>query len=80
VRAEVARGYVSARLCSPRYLLPAAGLPLLSAHALARFGLPALLAVGAHHVILAHRYRRRWTRPGALFTSRRRSAGKDAIF
>ena len=63
---EVARGYVSARLCSARYLLPAAGLPLLSALALARFGLPALLAVGAHHVILAHRYRRRWTRPGAL--------------
>jgi len=61
-----ARGYVVARLCSPRYQLPAVALPLGSAAAIAGWANLGLAVALAAHLALAWRYRRRWQRPGAL--------------
>jgi spermidine synthase len=63
---ELARGYVFSRLCSLRFSVPVVALPLVSAWAVSRGGRYALAAAFAVHVVLAHRYRARWRRSGAL--------------
>ena len=63
---ERARGYLVARGCSPRYLLPALGLPLLGAALIARLGAWGLSAVLLAQIALAHHHRAAWKAQRAL--------------
>jgi spermidine synthase len=62
----LARTYVVRRALSLRYLGPALGLPLASAALVAHAGAIGVAAVVALHLGLAHAWRARLARPGAL--------------
>ncbi|MFT3770903.1 MAG: hypothetical protein QM820_36250 [Minicystis sp.] len=62
----LARSYLVRRALSFRYLGPAFGLPLASAALVAHAGAIGATAVVALHLGLAHAWRARLTRPGAL--------------
>ncbi|APR78850.1 Spermidine synthase [Minicystis rosea] len=62
----LARSYLVRRALSFRYLGPAFGLPLASAALVAHAGAIGAAAVVALHLGLAHAWRARLTRPGAL--------------